>query len=299
MTAQLLHARTAISDLRELLALGDDGLPVSRDIEALVGAIGRVLRAGDAGLVDELLTNGLLRHSRQRYAEHVAPLMRPVGRSEFLMGTTDGEQAHFCGETPQHSVQLSPFAIAAVPVTNELYALLDRDRLDAPAREPAVDVTWFDAAFFALWVGCRLPTEAEWELSCSGGASTEWCCADEEDLARYAWFSENAEGRIHDVATREPNALGLHDLHGNVWEWCADVYDQDFYASSPALDPVARGSAVADRVTRGGCMHSFAEMCRTRHRFHEPPRFWAFDLGFRLARSIDVRPTGGIEQWLR
>jgi sulfatase modifying factor 1 len=225
--------------------------------------------------------------------------MRPLGPSQFRMGTTPGREAHFCGETPQHTVELSPFAIAAVPVTNDIYRLLHPDRLDVAARDrrqPVVGVTWFDAALFALWVGCRLPTEAEWEFACAGGASTEWCCAGADELPRYAWFSENSDGCIHQVAAREPNSLGIFDLHGNVWEWCADIYDQDFYDSCPTVDPVAQAlpeAEPADRVCRGGCMHSFAEMCRTRYRFHEPPEFWASDLGFRLARSIDSRPTGG------
>jgi sulfatase modifying factor 1 len=234
----------------------------------------------------------LLRGSEERFAEHVAALMRPVAPLRFSMGTALGDEAHFCGETPRHTVRLAPFAVSEVPVTNALYGLFDPDYLDLPARDrnkPAVNVTWFDAALFARWVGCRLPTEAEWELACGGGASSEWSCASERDLPRHAWFSENSGGRVHAVGTREPNSLGLFDFHGNVWEWCEDAYDQDFYASSPTTDPVARprpGAEVVERVCRGGCMYSFAEMCRTRYRLHEPADFWAADLGFRLARSI-------------
>jgi formylglycine-generating enzyme required for sulfatase activity len=297
--SDLLRHHDALADTRALLELVRRGQPRRRDSRAVLGAITRVRETQDPDLVNELLTTTLFRESEERYTEHVAPLMRSVGHSQFAMGAAPGSEAHFCGETPQHTVMLSPFAIASVPVTNALYGLLDPAYLDVPARDrdkPAVGVSWSDAALFALWVGCRLPTEAEWEFACAAGASTEWACASERDLRRYAWFSENSGGHIHPVATREPNSLGLHDFHGNVWEWCQDVYDQDFYASSVAVDPVARrrpGSVPTHRVTRGGCMHSFAEMCRTRYRFHEPPGFWASDLGFRLARSIDSRPTGG------
>jgi formylglycine-generating enzyme required for sulfatase activity len=295
---EVLRHQTLAADTRALLEADHNGGPRCRDAAAVLAAIGRLERETDADFVKELLTTTLLRESEERYYEHVAPLMHPIGHSQFRMGAAPGSESHFCGETPEHTVKLSPFAIAAVPVTNALYGLLDPDYLNVPARErskPAVNVTWFQAELFALWVGCRLPTEAEWEFACGGGARTDWCCASEYELPRYAWFSENSGGRVHAAGTLEPNALGLFDLHGNVWEWCADAYDQDFYASSPTIDPVGRGRGAdaMDRVCRGGCMHSFAEMCRTRYRFHEPPRFWASDLGFRLARSIDSRPTGG------
>jgi len=295
--SDVLGYRDLLADTRSLLTADRRGKLSGRGASVVLGAIRRVQQTGDADLVNELLTAPLFRESSERYGEHVASLMHEVGQSQFSMGTKPGSEAHFCGETPQHTVELSPFAIAEVPVTNALYGLFDPDYLDVPARDrhkPAVDVTWFDATLFALWVGCRLPTEAEWEFSCGGGASTEWCCTSERELNHYAWFSENSGGRIHPVATREPNSLGLFDLHGNVWEWCEDAYDQDFYVSSPVRDPAHRPQGLmAHRVCRGGCMHSFAEMCRTRYRFHEPPEFWAPDLGFRLARTIDPQPTGG------
>jgi formylglycine-generating enzyme len=297
--SEMPRPRDLLSCTQALLELDRRGRLRCRDARAVLTAIRRVQDTRDAELSAEVLRTELLSGSDERYAEHIAPLMRSVGQSQFMMGTATGREAHFCGETPQHAVTLSPFAIAAVPVTNELYGLFDPDRRDIPARDrhkPVVDVTWFDAALFALWVGCRLPTEAEWEFACAGGASTEWCCRSEHELTRYAWFSENSGGRVHAVGTCDPNWLGVFDLHGNVWEWCEDLYDQDFYASSPAVDPVARsgrGAEAVERVCRGGCMHSFAEMCRTRYRFHEPPEFWASDLGFRMARSIDSRPTGG------
>jgi formylglycine-generating enzyme required for sulfatase activity len=292
VTGKVLRHHARAADVQALLEVDRNGSPRCRDAAAVLAAIGWLDRATGVDVVNELLTRTLLNDSEERYSEHVAPLMQPIGLAQFSMGTAPGSASHFCGETPEHTVTLSPFAIAAVPVTNALYGLLDPDYLNVPSRErfkPAVDVTWFQAELFALWIGCRLPTEAEWEFACGGGARTDWCCASEHELPRYAWFSENSGGRVHPVATLEPNALGLFDLHGNVWEWCTDAYDQDYYASSPAIDPVGRGqeAGTIDRVCRGGCMYSFAEMCRTRYRFHEPAQFWASDLGFRLARSID------------
>jgi sulfatase modifying factor 1 len=152
---------------------------------------------------------------------------------------------------------------------------------------------------FGLWVDCRLPTEAEWEYACGAGGDAEWCCADEKDLPRYAWYSENSDGEIRTVASREPNALGLHDMHGNVWEWCHDAWDQDAFDRGRCADPVVDAAVHdddpaggADRVSRGGSALSLAEMCRTRFRYHDPPDYWAADLGFRLARTV---PTGEVK----
>lgn len=288
----------AIRRARLLLALDRAGHPRCRESAAILQAMDDLLATEHAEAIDELLVRGFLRDSGRRYQEYVAPHMSPLNGGRFQMGTSRAHARHFCGETPRHVVELSPYHLAQTPVTNELYGLFDPSRRDVPAcarRKPVVSVTWFDATLFALWMGCRLPTEAEWEFACGGGAESEWCCSDESLLSRYAWYSENSAGETHPVATRDPNALGLFDLHGNVWEWCQDIYDQDYYARSPIRDPVNPGASLTqegathgDRVCRGGSRQLFAEMCRTRYRFHEPADFWAADLGFRLARSGDM-----------
>ena len=233
--------------------------------------------------------------AENRYVEYVAPLMVEIEPCPFAMGTRPEAAAHFCGETPQHVVELSPFSITAVPVTNELWARFDRERANLPRRVrrlPVVDVTWFDATLFARWLGCELPTEAQWEYACGAGSSSEWCCGDERDLPAHAWYSHNAGGRHHEVGTCEPNALGLFDLHANIWEWCADRYEGDFYHRSPRRDPfngaLSGGPQTAMRACRGGSVHALAEMCRTRYRQPEPPAFSALDLGFRLVRRTSV-----------
>jgi sulfatase modifying factor 1 len=238
----------------------------------------------------------LERGADERYTEYVLPLMVQIGHGRFEMGTETHDAAHFCGETPRHAVELSPYAISAVPVTNELYGLFEPRRRGLSSAEgslPVVDVTWVEAVRFAMWVGCSLPTEAEWEYACGAGSSSEWCCVDEGELHRYAWYSESSGGRLHEVATREPNGFGLFDLHGNVWEWCADAYADDFYERSPLEDPMNSSlePAVTSKVCRGGSFHALAEMCRTRYRQHEPSDSWANDLGFRLVRR---RPLGEV-----
>jgi formylglycine-generating enzyme required for sulfatase activity len=274
---------STVDSARAVLALDAHGRPRCPDNEAVFAAIAVLRRDAPPDVVADVVDHGFLGGAAERYAEHGAPLMRAIPAVRFVMGSDEAAQRHFCGEAPRHQVALSAFAIGAVPVTNALYGMFDPRRLDAPAAHPVTDVTWYDAAVFALWVGCRLPTEAEWEYACGAGAGTEWCCASEDDLPRYAWYSENADDRPHPVGTREPNALGLHDLHGNVWEWCADAYAPDFYARSPVDDP--RNDVGDHRTARGGGFYALAEMCRTRFRLHDPADYWACDLGFRLARS--------------
>lgn len=225
----------------------------------------------------------------QRFRDLVAPTMTAFAGATFVMGTRREDCGHFCGETPSHRLRLSPFALSRVPVTNEMYAVFDQTHAYAPAesRWPVVDVSWEEAVLCALWFGCRLPTEAEWEYACGMGSRGQWAVAEERELARLAWFSDSSSGVLHDVASREPNRLGLYDLHGQVWEWCADDYDPSYYARSPGVDPLCIAPDGWGKVCRGGSIHALAEMCRTRYRQYEPPDFRASDLGFRLARTCN------------
>jgi formylglycine-generating enzyme required for sulfatase activity len=283
--------RLDLSELRSMLRLDRAGQPVCLDAGSVLRAIEALRWTGDQDAVAEIVDHGFLRDSEARYAEHIAPYMRRLSGGAFEVGSHTRHREHFCGESPAHRVELSPYLVSELPVTNDLYALLDGRRADvAPSqrRLPVTGTTWFDAALFSLWVGCRLLTEAEWERACGAAAPWPWCCEDERLLGRHAWYSENARDVLHEVGTRAPNALGLLDLHGNVWEWCADVYDPDWYRRSPARDPICSSPSGADRVCRGGSIFSLAEMCRTRFRLHEPPSFHACDLGFRLGRSVGV-----------
>lgn len=278
----------AITQAQRLLKLDGEGRPRCMDSKVIFTAIDALLRTGHSEAIEELLVSGFLQGSRARYEGHVTPGMRHLRGGRYEMGTNQADARYFCGEVPRHSVELSPFHLAEVPVTNELFSLYDSRRANLPVsdrRKAVVDVTWFDASVFAMWMGCRLPTEAEWEYACGSGSEGEWCCGDDGLLFRYAWFSENSGGETRPVGTREANSFGLFDLHGNVWEWCQDSYDQDYYANSPPVDPVNLASPWANKVCRGGSIHALSEMCRTRYRSNEPPALWAGDLGFRLTKS--------------
>jgi len=279
----------AICQARCLLSLDQHGRPTHKDSQAIFNAVTELLRTGDREAIDQLLVNGFLARSQDRFEEYVSPAMRELEGGQFEMGTCNLQCAHFVGESPRHTVWVSPFKIAAVPVTNELLGSFDERWMTVPAKDrqkPAIGMTWYEAAVFAMWMGCRLPTEAEWEFACGGGGEGEWSCIDEDLLHRYAWYSMNSKGQAHVVGSLEANKFGLFDLHGNVWEWCNDSYDQDYYARSSAVDPPGPESAGSNKVCRGGSFHALSEMCRTRYRFHDPPGFSAWDLGFRLARNM-------------
>jgi formylglycine-generating enzyme required for sulfatase activity len=128
----------------------------------------------------------------------------------------------------------------------------------------------------------RLPTEAEWEWACRAGTQTRFRSGDaDESLAEYAWCSANAGNTAHPVGEKEPNAWGLSDMHGNVWEWCADWHGE--YESggwAPQRDPAGPPTG-SDRVLRGGALSSPGE-CRSANRRGENPASRGFGIGFRL-----------------
>jgi formylglycine-generating enzyme required for sulfatase activity/proteasome lid subunit RPN8/RPN11 len=283
----------AIARVRTLSNLGPAGHPDLARAEETMAAIDVLSRCAHADTVREVLSEGLLRGSAERYEDYIAPYMTQVGSARFDMGTDQASARHFYGESPRHACSLPAFEIMRNQVTADLFWLIEDDdpkHTRTGKGRPVVEVTWAEAALFALWMGCRLPTEAEWEYCCGAGSAADWCCESEEQLPRYAWYSANAGDEVQPVAVREPNALGLFDMHGNVWEWCLDDYDQDFYRRAPTVSPLnlandPGGAGSQDKVVRGGSMNALAEMCRTRYRFHEPTGFRAADLGFRLART--------------
>jgi len=135
--------------------------------------------------------------------------------------------------------------------------------------------------------GYRLPTEAEWEYACRAGTDTQYSFGDDSnDLGKYAWFNKNADHTgAGEVGTRQPNAWGLFDMHGNVWERCQDWHDAQWYAKSPLENP--QGPATASRtVVRGGGWHYFALHCRSAYRNNYVPNARTGNTGFRVVRAV-------------
>ena len=215
-----------------------------------------------------------------------------IQAGSFMMGAEQGE----ANERPVHQVKITkPFYMGAYEVTQAQWrAVMGENPLALKGDNmPAERVSWEDCEKFVAKlrgkVGqgmiCRLPTEAEWEYACRAGSQAAYCFGDDEGgLGEYAWCSPGAEGSTHPVGQKKPNAWGLYDMHGNVWEWCADWYDEGYYAKSPVEDP--KGPAEGElRVLRGGAWHVHPVIARSASRFRYDPVLRYLSTGCRVVVS--------------
>ncbi len=208
-------------------------------------------------------------------------------RDTFWMGSREGVGDD--DEHPRHRVSLAAFELGKTTVTEAQYAAFDPSR-DRERREayPVVEVSWWDARLFCRWAGGSLPTEAQWESACRAGSETKWCFGDrEKTLAKYAWFGEALAENAHPVRKKLANKFGLYDMHGNVWEWCADWFgpypeDSPDAAADVAADPAGAPSG-SGRVYRGGSFWGDADDARSAYRGGRRPGFRNHFVGFRVA----------------
>jgi uncharacterized protein (TIGR02996 family) len=243
----------------------------------------------------------------------------------FLMGSPQDEEDRSDDEGPQHEVTLSqPFYLGVYPVTQAQYEQVmgtnpswfstrgggKRKVKKQDTRSfPVENVFWEDAVAFCRKLSempeeqrhgrvYRLPTEAEWEYSCRGGASSTPFSFGNSFSSTQANFDGNhpyggaAKGpylkRTTAVGSYPPNALGLHDMHGNVWEWCADWFNANYYTNSPKKDPQGPQSG-EDRVLRGGSWDDLGGYCRSAFRLWNAPDYRNLKVGFRVALTVAAR----------
>ena len=244
----------------------------------------------------------------------------PAG--EFEMGSNDPASRSY--EKPVHSVYVDAFYMDEHQVTNVQYAAFltakgkhadaghtwldigDGDEriervggvyraIAGYENHPVVEVSWYGAMAYAAWQGKRLPTDAEWEKAARGGLSGQkypWGDTIDSSQANY---NRNV-GNTTVVGRYPANGYGLHDMVGNVWEWCLDEYVSDFYARSPRDNPFSGGTITdvinnfidvsSERVFRGGAWYHVAQDVRVAYRHGNPPAWTAEDFGFRCVRAV-------------
>jgi formylglycine-generating enzyme required for sulfatase activity/tRNA A-37 threonylcarbamoyl transferase component Bud32 len=203
----------------------------------------------------------------------------------FLMGSANGE----AGEKPVHQVKIGSFEIGKYELTQEQWQSVmgTNPSKVKGANLPVENVSWNDTQEFLKRLNAqndgytyRLPTEAEWEYVCRAGTTGDYA----GNLNEMAWYISNSGNTTHPVGQKKGNAWGLHDMHGNVWEWCNDFYDENYYKTSLSEDPSGPITGT-DRVGRGGSWYDKAFSLRSAHRGNAVPDYRDDLLGFRLVRT--------------
>jgi len=221
-----------------------------------------------------------------------------IAPGAFTMGSPASERGRTEDEGPQTQVTLTKgFWLGKYDVTQGQYEALmgtNPSYFKAAGKDaPVEQVSWYDAMAFCQKLTEReraagrlpdgytftLPTEAQWEYACRAGTTGPYA----GDLDGMAWYSTNSGGTTHPVSTKQPNAWGLYNMHGNVWEWCSDWYKP--YPGGSVTDPAGPASG-AVRVLRGGSWCYPAANCRSAQRSRADPDIRHVDLGFRVALSF-------------
>lgn len=212
-----------------------------------------------------------------------------VDGGTFRMGATSEQGSEISDEKPVHSVTLSGYYIGKTEVTQALWqavmgsnpSYFEGDDL------PVEQVSWDDCQEFIRKLNSltgqnfRLPTEAEWEFACRGGNNSRgYKYSGSNYIDNVAWYDGNSGDKTHPVATKSPNELGIYDMSGNVWEWCADWYGD--YSSGRQTNPKGTYGG-SHRVNRGGSWIRYARNCRSSFRYYYYPTYRSGLLGLRLA----------------
>jgi formylglycine-generating enzyme required for sulfatase activity len=222
--------------------------------------------------------------------------MRLIPAGSFLMGSPGGETDSYDDEAPQHQVTISKsFYMGIYEVTQVQWAAVMGTRPSGfgyIADNPVEQVSWDDCQKFiqklnTMGLGTfRLPTEAEWEYACRAGSTTRFPWGEDPSynlIGQYAWYSSNSSSKTQTVGLQKPNAWGLFDMNGNVYEWCSDWYAS--YGAEKQTDPKGPTTG-SGRVIRGGGWSIYPQYCRSANRDDDSPSSKFDNLGFRLVRMV-------------
>jgi formylglycine-generating enzyme required for sulfatase activity len=225
-------------------------------------------------------------------ADSIGMKFKLIPAGTFTMGDAGGRD----NQTPHEVTLTKPFKMGVHEVTQAQYEQVMGVNPSEfkGANNPVENVSWEDAVEFCRKLSelpaekaagnvYRLPTEAEWEFACRAGTTTKFSFGDDDsELGDYDWYRDNSGRTPHPVGGKQPNAWGLYDMHGNVYEWCQDWYGD--YPSGSVTDPSGATSSSL-RVLRGGGWDGTAGDCRSARRGRILPSFRSDGLGFRVVRS--------------
>jgi len=227
-------------------------------------------------------------------------VMELIPAGTFMMGRYAGEQDSYPWEDPEHEVTLAnDFYLGKYKVTQAQWKALmgnNPSHFVGDLNRPVESVSWNDAQDFIAALNLlgqgvfRLPSEAEWEYACRAGTTTRFYWGDDPEytlITSYAWYEHNSAGTMHPVGQKAPNAWGLYDMNGDAWEWCQDLWHED-YTNAPTDGSAweSTGSKQdAGRVGRGGAWNAFNEYCRSAYRSFDYPENSANNIGFRVVMN--------------
>jgi serine/threonine protein kinase len=241
--------------------------------------------AGFTFLREATYTCGKLNNTMQEFLHNQTGIeFVHIGEGTFMMGSNKDDR-----EKPIHPVMLSPYLMAKYPCTQAEWqnAMGNNPSYFKGDNRPVEQVSWNDCQKFCQKTGLKLPSEAQWEYACRAGSTGKWCFGDNESLlSEYAWYDKNSCAQTHAVGEKQPNAFGLYDMHGNVWEWCEDWYGS--YPSCAVKDPVG-ASTGPGIMNRGGSWDDFAILCRSANRFYLSAGNSHNYLGFRVVGSLSEK----------
>ena len=225
------------------------------------------------------------------------PEMVFVEGGSFMMGNKEGES----DEQPVHEVIIDDFYIGKYEVKSaDFQKFVQEEGINQPTMppwhtplHPAIYVTWRQARDYCEWLSektgknFRLPTEAEWEYAAKGGQKSkkDYMYAGSNMIDEVCVYSGNAAGGAALVGSKEPNELGIYDMSGNVWEWCYDRYNKNYYKNSPKKNPKGPDSGKW-RIVRGGSWDNVAHKTRITYRNSNIPTNGGFVDGFRIVREV-------------